>query len=59
MLEKSAMKNEIGAAIALQPNCTALLRHLGVEPEEIGATTLLNVRTILLQSLVAIFSAGP
>ncbi|TDZ14512.1 FAD-dependent monooxygenase OpS4 [Colletotrichum orbiculare MAFF 240422] len=43
VLEKSQLANEMGAAIGLQPNCTSLLRHLGIEPEEIGATTMLNM----------------
>ncbi|OBR03126.1 FAD binding domain protein [Colletotrichum higginsianum IMI 349063] len=40
VLEKSQFANETGAAIGLQPNCTVLLRQLGIEPEDIGSTLL-------------------
>ncbi|OHF00082.1 FAD binding domain-containing protein [Colletotrichum orchidophilum] len=41
--EQSQMANEKGAAIALQPNSTTLLRRYGFEPEKFGATTMENV----------------
>ncbi|GJC89468.1 FAD-dependent monooxygenase OpS4 [Colletotrichum liriopes] len=44
--EQSQMANEKGAAIALQPNSTVLLRRYGFEPEESGATTMENMMMI-------------
>ncbi|WQF79030.1 Putative FAD-binding domain, FAD/NAD(P)-binding domain superfamily [Colletotrichum destructivum] len=41
--EQSQMANERGAAIALQPNSTTLLRRYGLEPEDFGATTMENM----------------
>ncbi|KAJ5109584.1 hypothetical protein N7532_002229, partial [Penicillium argentinense] len=40
VLEKSSFLRETGAAIHLPPNCTALLRWMGVNPEEFGGTLL-------------------
>ncbi|KAF2798719.1 FAD binding domain protein [Melanomma pulvis-pyrius CBS 109.77] len=38
MLEKSKLAAEVGAAIHLAPNCTAVLNQLGVFPEHFGGT---------------------
>ncbi|KAJ5631911.1 uncharacterized protein N7484_012011 [Penicillium longicatenatum] len=40
ILEKSSFLKETGAAIHLPPNCTALLRWMGVDPTEFGGTLL-------------------
>ncbi|KAK0822319.1 hypothetical protein LTR03_018226, partial [Friedmanniomyces endolithicus] len=40
ILEKSAFLREAGAAIHLPPNCTALLKWMGVDPVEFGGTLL-------------------
>ncbi|KAK2003341.1 FAD binding domain-containing protein [Colletotrichum falcatum] len=41
--EQSRMVNERGAAVALQPNSTTLLRRYGLEPEDSGATPMENM----------------
>ncbi|OQE35250.1 hypothetical protein PENCOP_c014G00608 [Penicillium coprophilum] len=40
ILEKSAFLKETGAAVHLPPNCTALLRWMGIEPVDFGGTLL-------------------
>ncbi|CAG7937306.1 unnamed protein product [Penicillium nalgiovense] len=40
ILEKSAFLKETGAAIHLPPNCTALLRWMGINPVDFGGTLL-------------------
>ncbi|KGO69765.1 Monooxygenase, FAD-binding [Penicillium italicum] len=40
ILEKSAFLKETGAAIHLPPNCTALLRWMGIDPADFGGTLL-------------------
>ncbi|KAJ6185249.1 hypothetical protein N7519_006550 [Penicillium mononematosum] len=40
ILEKSAFLRETGAAIHLPPNCTALLRWMGINPVDFGGTLL-------------------
>ncbi|KAJ6018298.1 hypothetical protein N7451_001677 [Penicillium sp. IBT 35674x] len=44
ILEKSAFLKETGAAIHLPPNCTALLRWMGVDPTEFGGTLLHEIQ---------------
>lgn len=44
ILEKSAFLKETGAAIHLPPNCTALLRWMGIDPTDFGGTLLREVR---------------
>ncbi|KAJ5342927.1 hypothetical protein N7541_012051 [Penicillium brevicompactum] len=43
ILEKSAFLREAGAAIHLPPNCTALLKWMGVDPVEFGGTLLSEI----------------
>ncbi|KOS46057.1 hypothetical protein ACN38_g3022 [Penicillium nordicum] len=40
ILEKSAFLKETGAAVHLPPNCTALLRWMGIDPADFGGTLL-------------------
>ncbi|KAJ5698051.1 hypothetical protein N7462_000056 [Penicillium macrosclerotiorum] len=40
ILERSSFLRETGAAIHLPPNCTALLKWMGVDPEEFGGTIM-------------------
>ncbi|KAJ5981867.1 hypothetical protein N7522_013495 [Penicillium canescens] len=40
ILEKSAFLREAGAAIHLPPNCTALLRWMGIDPLDFGGTLI-------------------
>lgn len=47
ILEKSAFLRETGAAMHLPPNCTALLRWMGIDPTEFGGTLLREVRFAL------------
>lgn len=44
ILEKSAFLKETGAAVHLPPNCTALLRWMGIDPADFGGTLLHEVR---------------
>ncbi|OQD62176.1 hypothetical protein PENPOL_c013G08246 [Penicillium polonicum] len=43
ILEKSAFLREAGAAIHLPPNCTAVLRWMGVDPLDFGGTLMREV----------------
>ncbi|PQE19449.1 FAD binding domain protein [Rutstroemia sp. NJR-2017a BBW] len=45
VLEKSRFAAEIGAAVHIAPNCTRLLRRLGINPEKYRANPLTGVRT--------------
>ncbi|KAH7018631.1 hypothetical protein B0J12DRAFT_746740 [Macrophomina phaseolina] len=38
IFEKSRLASEVGAAVHVAPNCTALLNRMGVFPESFGAT---------------------
>lgn len=44
VLEKSTFLKETGAAVHLPPNCTALLRWMGIDPADFGGTLLHEVR---------------
>mgnify|MGYP007007020823 CR=1 FL=1 len=46
ILEKSAFLKETGAAVHLPPNCTALLRWMGIDPVDFGGTLLHEVRFV-------------
>ena len=41
--EQSQLASEVGAAIHLTPNCTGILKQLGIEPEQSGAVPLIQV----------------
>ncbi|KAJ5313097.1 hypothetical protein PENANT_c018G09423 [Penicillium antarcticum] len=43
ILEKSAFLREAGAAIHLPPNCTAVLRWMGVDPLDFGGTLIQEI----------------
>ncbi|KAJ5405126.1 hypothetical protein N7465_006410, partial [Penicillium sp. CMV-2018d] len=43
ILEKSAFLREAGAAIHLPPNCTAVLRWMGIDPLDFGGTLMREV----------------